>query len=311
MPVRAQWARCFIRKYRNFGIRVTSGTEASNNNIKGYLLNGMSSLYRLVEAMQDMIRDQERDFRDACASDEVLSCRIYIGPSSEYLGEVRSVVSTKALDLINTQYRLACRAMPTGRNPFPQPPGDCGDDCSVSIELGIPCSHRIYTKLACAEPFTKWEVHPRWRLRQASSQNIYRRILDPKIATALRGRPTNTAQPIPSQLAIGTGNIATQQLVRHLDNQVGSARGGGRPLGSRAVAAPALGGRRSSLQREQPAHRQTRSKSAALMYGKTTGVRASGHKTQPSIRRTRSQWELLSSDEEILPEIVVSAAAGK
>src|SRR6478609_4810540 len=48
MPVRAQWARCFIRKYCNFGIRVTSGTEASNNNIKSYLLNGMSHLYRLV-----------------------------------------------------------------------------------------------------------------------------------------------------------------------------------------------------------------------------------------------------------------------
>ena len=59
-PVSAQWARCFIRHYRNFGIRVTSGTEASNNNVKSYLLNGMSHLYRLVEAMQDMIHDQER-----------------------------------------------------------------------------------------------------------------------------------------------------------------------------------------------------------------------------------------------------------
>ncbi|KAJ4073862.1 hypothetical protein NW769_015449 [Fusarium oxysporum] len=83
MPVRAQWARCFIRKYRNFGIRVTSGTEASNNNIKSYLLNGMSHLYRLVEAMQDMMKDQERDFKDACAADEVLTAREYIGSSSD------------------------------------------------------------------------------------------------------------------------------------------------------------------------------------------------------------------------------------
>ena len=58
MPVRAPWARCFIRKYRNFGIRVTSGTDASNNNVKSYLLNGISHLYRLVEAMQDMMKDQ-------------------------------------------------------------------------------------------------------------------------------------------------------------------------------------------------------------------------------------------------------------
>ncbi|KJZ70946.1 hypothetical protein HIM_09650 [Hirsutella minnesotensis 3608] len=32
LPIRAQWAQCFIKKHRNFGIRVTSGTEASNNN---------------------------------------------------------------------------------------------------------------------------------------------------------------------------------------------------------------------------------------------------------------------------------------
>lgn len=78
LPVRAQWARCFIRRYRNFGVRVTSGTEASNNNIKSYLLNGMSNLYRLVEAMQDMMHDQERDFKDACAQDEVVTAREYL-----------------------------------------------------------------------------------------------------------------------------------------------------------------------------------------------------------------------------------------
>ncbi|KAL7755583.1 hypothetical protein ACKLNR_014681 [Fusarium oxysporum f. sp. zingiberi] len=113
MPVRAQWARCFIRKYRNFGIRVTSGTEASNNNIKSYLLNGMSHLYRLVEAMQDMIKDQERDFSDACAADEVLTAREYMGSGSEYLGDLRAAISSKGLGLINKQYRLARKAMPT------------------------------------------------------------------------------------------------------------------------------------------------------------------------------------------------------
>ncbi|KAJ3453182.1 hypothetical protein MRS44_018837 [Fusarium solani] len=113
MPVRAQWARCFIRKYRNFGIRVTSGTEASNNNVKSYLLNGLSHLYRLVEAIQDMIRDQERDFTHACAEDEVLTAREYLGSSSEYLGELRTAMSSKGLGLITKQYRLARKAMPT------------------------------------------------------------------------------------------------------------------------------------------------------------------------------------------------------
>ena len=75
MPVRAQWARCFIPRYRNSGISVTSGTEASNN-IKSYLLNGMSHLYRLLEAIQDMLCDQERDFIKACAQDEVFTSHV-------------------------------------------------------------------------------------------------------------------------------------------------------------------------------------------------------------------------------------------
>jgi hypothetical protein len=51
MLLRTQWARCYIRTYRNFGIRVTFGTEASNNNVKSYLLHDMNHLYRLVKAL--------------------------------------------------------------------------------------------------------------------------------------------------------------------------------------------------------------------------------------------------------------------
>ncbi|OBS22696.1 hypothetical protein FPOA_09028 [Fusarium poae] len=134
---RAQWARCFIRKYPNYGIRVTSGTEASNNNIKSYLLNGMSHLYKLVEAMQDMLHDQERDFKDACGNDEVLRDREFLGSSSDYLGELRSLASSKCLKLIKSQYRQARKALPTGKNPNPRPLDPCTDECSVSTELGI------------------------------------------------------------------------------------------------------------------------------------------------------------------------------
>ncbi|KAG6978557.1 PKS-NRPS hybrid synthetase [Fusarium oxysporum f. sp. conglutinans] len=305
MPVRAQWARCFIRKYRNFGIRVTSGTEASNNNIKSYLLNGMSHLYRLVEAMQDMMKDQERDFNDACAADEVLTAREYIGSSSEYLGELRTAISSKGLGLINKQYRLARKAMPTGKNPFPEPLEGCNDDCSVSVELGIPCCHKVYSRLGSATPFTKWEVHPRWRLREPSSRDPYRRILDPKIATALRGRPKNTTQAVPARLAIGASNRQSRQPA----SQGPSRRRRGRPPGSlnrSTLARVELdASQHASSQASSSNQRQKRSQSGILGAGRTTGGRASGRKTQPSIRRRRSQWELLNSDEEILPSIVV------
>ncbi|OAQ65606.1 transposase [Purpureocillium lilacinum] len=80
LHISAQWVSCYIKKYHNFGVRVPSGTEASNNNVKSYLLNGTSHLYGLVEAIEGMLRDQERDFADKCSQDEVLTARTYSGP---------------------------------------------------------------------------------------------------------------------------------------------------------------------------------------------------------------------------------------
>ncbi|KAH9237038.1 hypothetical protein K456DRAFT_1493190 [Colletotrichum gloeosporioides 23] len=299
MPVRAQWARCFIRHYRNFGVRVTSGTEASNNNIKGYLLNGLSHLYRLVDVMQDIIRDQKQSFVQACAQDKVLASREYSRSRSEYLGDLRTMLSSKALGLIVKQYLLAKKALPTGRNPKPVPLGDCMDDCSVSVEYGIPCCHKIYEKLVDSGSFSKWEVHPRWRLRETTSQDPYRRILDPKIAGALRGRPKNTAEVVPPRLAIREEEKGKKpprkQPRKQPASQPSSGRRRGRPPGSRnKTVIGTTSGQSSQVGLSQ---RQTRSQ-GVLRTGQTTGVRMSGRQLQASIRRRRSQWELLGSDEE-------------
>ncbi|KAH7208470.1 uncharacterized protein BKA55DRAFT_586149 [Fusarium redolens] len=47
---------------------------------------------------------------------------------------------------------------------------------------------------------------------------------------------------------------------------------------------------RHSRQASTPNRHQIRSQLSVLGVGRTTGVRASGRKTQPSIRRRRSQW---------------------
>jgi MULE transposase domain len=300
MPVRAQWARCFIRQYRNFGTRVTSGTEASNNNIKSYLLNGMSHLYRLIEAMQDMMSDQERDFIQACAADEVLTSRDYTGSQSEYLGELRTLLSSKGLGLIKRQYRLARASMPTASNAFPPPLGLCDDSCLVSFELGIPCCHKVYRRMAAATSFTKWEVHPHWRLRETTSRDPYRKILDPKIATSLRGRPRNTTQAIPARLALESINQYQGTSASSQSSQP-PVRRRGRPPGSKNKTKKLANSQAASDAAPEGAvssQRLTRSQSIVLGAGRSTGVRANGRQLQPSIRRTRSQWELIETDEE-------------
>ena len=263
LPVSAQWAHCFIRRYRNFGIRVTSGTEASNNNVKSYLLNGTSHLFGLVEAIEDMMADQERDFVDGCSQDEVLTARAHSGPGSEYLGELPTVMSRTGLGLITREHRRAFRSIPTRSCPWPESIGNCGEDCTISWQQGIPCHHTIYAKLEAAACLTKWDVHPRWHLREPS-RSLYCRILDPKIATSLRGRPKNAAERVPESMAIKPV---------HRERQVGQC----------AAKASKTSGR-------------TVKDEAILGPGKQIGLRQAGCKRPPSLRRRRSEWEIANND---------------
>jgi hypothetical protein len=207
----------------------------------------------------------------------VLTARECMVSSSEYLGELRTALSSKGLGLITKQYRQAKKAMPTGKNPFPDPLGYCGEECSVLTELGIPCCHKIYSKLVSGMPYTRWEVHPRWRLREPSSQDPYRRILNPRIATALRGRPKNTTQAVPARLAIEASCQTDSRPARKPASQAPGRRRG-RPPGR--LNRPTLArlplessqqvSSQASSQASTSSQRQTRSRSAVLGGGRTT-----------------------------------------
>jgi hypothetical protein len=193
------------------------------------------------------MKDQERDFNDACAADEVLTAREYIGSSSEYLGELRTAISSKGLGLINKQYCLARKAMPTGKNPFPEPLGAA----TTTV--------------------------------RSLSSSVY------LVATALRGRPKNTTQAVPARLAIGASNRQSSQPA----SQGPLRRRRGRLPGSlnrSTLARVELdASQHASSQASSSNQCQKRSQSGTLGAGRTTGGRASGRKTQPSIRRRRSQ----------------------
>ncbi|KJZ70048.1 hypothetical protein HIM_10552 [Hirsutella minnesotensis 3608] len=122
--------------------------------------------------------------------------------------------------------------------------------CKTYLPLGIPCRHTIYNKLEAGTFLTKWDVHPLWHLREPTSRNPYRRILDPKIAITLRGRPKNTPEPVPEAMAI-----------KRLGRECRGGRG--------AVGKIHTG-------------RKPKSKTLALRPGKQTGVRQAGRRRQPS-----------------------------
>ncbi|EXK78772.1 hypothetical protein FOQG_16567 [Fusarium oxysporum f. sp. raphani 54005] len=131
-----------------------------------------------------------------------------------------------------------------------------------------------------------WEVHPRWRLREPSSQDPYRPILDPRIVTALRGRPKNTTQAVPARLAIEASRQTDSRPARKPASQAPGRRRGQPPgrlnrptLARLPLESSQQVSSQASSQASTSSQRQTRSRSAVLGDGRTTGVRASGRKS--------------------------------
>ena len=60
---REQFVECFINKYRNFDIRVTSRTESSHKEIKSYLHNSTADVKFLADRIEQMIKDKESKYK--------------------------------------------------------------------------------------------------------------------------------------------------------------------------------------------------------------------------------------------------------
>ena len=157
MPSREQWAHCYIKQYRNFKARVTSPTKSSNLNVKSYLLNGKSDVYRLVTALSEMYTQQQKSYTKRLAFKGTRTRQEYLNRA--YLGNLPLRVSYKYLELINHQYRHAKAAIPTNArqatelNPY-------GSNCTTSLQFGVPYRHSIYTILKDNGSLKLGDVHP-------------------------------------------------------------------------------------------------------------------------------------------------------
>ena len=172
----------------------------------------MGHLYKLVEAVESMLANQEKTFVDRCAQNEILTYRNYCGKDNEYLGDLCDQFLSIGLEHITRERRKMMTHIPSGQNACPTSLGACDSDYTVSYELGVPYQHTLYEKLQQGMRLTKWDVHPRWHLRESTSRDPYRRILDPKIVAVRRGRPRNNAQPNSSGLFNPVGRRSTNTL---------------------------------------------------------------------------------------------------
>jgi hypothetical protein len=90
IPLRYQWATCFISQYENFGVRTNSPTETAHKDIKSYVINGNTDLHSLSQALEEMIRNKSRSYTQSIAEQENKVRRRYLG--QEWLGQVSKEV---------------------------------------------------------------------------------------------------------------------------------------------------------------------------------------------------------------------------
>ena len=175
MPVREQWAKCYIDHYRNFGLRVTSGTESTHYSLKQFLITGRSDLYGIYLGITEMVKERERIYTERVASQEVKMRRQYL--HRRWLGQLPTQITYHAIDLLARQHRIALVAVPTERNPHPPPLRACTN--RFKQQYGLPCSHTILPLLLQKKALEKEDVHPRWWLEvplvraQRPCSNVY------------------------------------------------------------------------------------------------------------------------------------------
>lgn len=159
LPIRRQWAGCYIRHYRNFGIKVTSRTEGSHKEIKSYLRNSYADLLFLADRIKQLITDREHQFASEEATEAQRMVRDY--QKAAWLGDMKSKLSRKAVKLIVKQHdRLldAYRQNPGIPNPLPT----CTN--SFTKQFGLPCAHRIGEVLQRNEALDYMMANKHWHL---------------------------------------------------------------------------------------------------------------------------------------------------
>ncbi|KJZ67914.1 hypothetical protein HIM_12697 [Hirsutella minnesotensis 3608] len=182
-PVRQQWARAWVRWYRNWGHTTTSPCESLHSSSRSFIRNGQSNLLALYEALCQQ-RATSRDHHDRTVEREAI--RTFDPFRLPLYNAVMDRVSYKSLELVQKQARAANSALLNDK-----PLEECTN--SFTSQYGLPCKHIISEYLqiegegsarrvtaAAALPLSLWDQH--WLLRQdIANTDPYRRIRDPRI----------------------------------------------------------------------------------------------------------------------------------
>jgi hypothetical protein len=187
LPSKLEWAAAWTSRYRNYGIRTTSPTEAAHRDLKSYLLKGTSDLFRLHEVLVQMLQAKERTFLEAISHQKKKQRYQFSGRGSQWLGTTTREVAWKAVDQVNRQRRLALGSMPNTLNPR----GRALPSCTGRFmkQWGIPCAHYLLEIFNSGRNLQKADFSRHWWLKVPLDIEFpHMRIKDP-LKVKGKGRP--------------------------------------------------------------------------------------------------------------------------
>jgi hypothetical protein len=199
IPIKEEWAGCWIRTYLNFGQRTTSPNESSNAAVKSYGLSARMQFEDLFVVIDRWIDDRYTHFYEGIAKSATRVRIDYLNQA--WMGDCNNQISCTALDLLNQQHQrfLGSLSNPLHRGGHPLPP------CTghTARQYGLVCAHEMARRHKAKEDVLvrAADIHIYWHLRKKRFDDAIMTIRSPPKAVP-KGRPRGVGGPFGAEEAL-------------------------------------------------------------------------------------------------------------
>lgn len=182
LPLKREWACCYTRYYRNFGLITTAPAESNHHSLKTYQLSLRSDLRDVEAATASQTDDKCQLYKDKIQRANASIRNQFSG--REWLGQLPLNVTRWALDQLAGIHRLV-ESSHVSKKMLPPRTG------STKAQYGLPCAHILLRLASQDEPLKKEVLDPFWHIKP--SREIHDPLLEvqrPPMGVS-KGRPRN------------------------------------------------------------------------------------------------------------------------
>jgi hypothetical protein len=158
LPLKREWACCYTRYYRNFGLITTAPAESNHHSLKTYHLSLRSDLPDVEAATASQTDDKRQLYKDKIQRANTTIRNQFSG--REWLGQLPLTVTRWALDQLDEIHRLM-ESSEVSKKMLPPCTG------STKTQYGLPCAHRLLELALQDEPVKKEDLDPFWHIKRS------------------------------------------------------------------------------------------------------------------------------------------------